>query len=774
MEIRSDMLAASAPDGTTDELLPAFADSARALAGRLRTCALNERDAWREVSAAGWLSILVPDSMGGLGLDLRHLAAVHEELGRTPTRVPVIACGLLPTVLLAQLPHSQLRDSLLRDIQRGELVVGIAWQDQVGQIALNPSSGVVCKFDGSGNSLEGTKRWVVSAKDVDGWLLDATDERGLRQIFWVSAGASKVHIQPSEIIDTYSVYDLALTGASVGQAIAQGDIATEAITYAIDIGRIAQGAELVGLARASFELTLEYMKTRVQFGKPIGANQALQHRMVDAYVRLEMADAGFKSAVLKHLAKELTLAETSSWAKARGADVALMMTRLAVQLHGAIGITDEYQLGHYWKRALFLSGWLGGPERHSARHLEQHETRELQFYSRAEFPNVNYHQMDWAAASIEDFRKIVRSFLEQNYPADLRNPPRRLRLNELKDWYATLARKGWLAPAWPREFGGMGLPPERLIAFVEEFEEFGVARLPDQGIINVGPILIKYGTEEQRRRYLPKILAGEEIWCQGYSEPGAGSDLASLRTRAELRGDYFCVNGQKSWTTLAHDATHMFMLARTSIEERKHDGISFLLVDLSTKGITVRPIRNIAGEEEFCEVFLDNVAVPVENLVGEMGEGWKIGMALLGFERLFVGSPKTSQYALTQLKRMGKARALLSDSNFRSTYGRLLLDLLELKAAFAKFSEIAGQGRDLPSNVSILKIWATETYTRISSELVRIADEDGARVGKLHLHGDDEVAPLASLLNASVTTIYGGSNEIQRNILAKRVLGLPT
>ncbi|HVF17890.1 MAG TPA: acyl-CoA dehydrogenase, partial [Steroidobacteraceae bacterium] len=473
-----------------DDLVPAFADSARALAGRLCTDALSEKDAWREISAAGWLSILVPETMDGLGLDLRHVAAVHEQLGRTPTRAPVIACGVLPTVLLARLSQSGLRDSLLQDIQSGKLVVGVAWQDQVGQIGLNASSSVACNTDGSGYVLQGTKRWVVSAKDVDGWLVDATDQCGLRKIFWLPSDAPEVEIQPYEVIDTYAAYELVLSEVTVGELIAEGDIATEAIDHAVDIARIAQGAELIGLARASFELTLDYLKTRVQFGKPIGANQALQHRMVDAYVRLEMAAAGVQSAIKKYLANELPLAEAASWAKSRGADVALMMTRLAVQLHGAIGITDEYQLGQYWKRAHFVSGWLGGPERHSARHLEQHQARELHSQSATKSPNAHADKTDFETASIEDFREVVRSFLKQNYPPALRNPPRRLRLHEIKDWLSTLARKGWLAPAWPRQYGGMGLTPAKLIAFVEEFEDFGAARTPDQGIINVGPILI--------------------------------------------------------------------------------------------------------------------------------------------------------------------------------------------------------------------------------------------------------------------------------------------
>ena len=755
-----------------DDDLAAFANSARDLAGRLQNDAAVERVAWREVCAAGWLSILMPEDMGGLGLNLSHVIAVHRELGRTPIRAPVIACGLLPTTLLAQLPSTPFRDSLLDGILRGDVVAAVAWQDRVGQISPLTTSGVRCSNGSGGTSLEGTKQWVVSAQHVDGWLVDARDESGLRRLFWLSSKSSEVDVRPADNIDKQFVFDLTLTKATQVQLVAEGEVVTAAIEHAIESCRLAQGAELLGLARAAFDLTLEYLKTRVQFGKPIGANQALQHRMVDAYVRLEMADAGLESAVRKHVAGELPLAEAASWVKARSAEVATMMTRLAVQLHGAIGITDEYPLGRYWKRALFLSSWLGGPEKHSARHLEHYESREALAISMPDSSCSSEQHATLDTASIEDFRKTIRSFLERNYPAEIRNPTRRLRLHEVRDWYLTLARKGWLAPAWPREHGGMGLPPDKLIAFVEEFEEFGAARLPDQGIINIGPILIKYGTEEQRRHHLPKILSGEEIWCQGYSEPGAGSDLAALRTRAELRGDRFIINGQKIWTTLAHDATHMFMLARTSVEEKKQDGISFLLVDLSSEGVTIRPIRNIGGEEEFCEVFFDDVEVPNKSLVGQLGQGWKIGMALLGYERLFVGSPKTSQYALSQLRRIAKARDLLSDSAFRSKYGKFVLDLLELKAAYAHFSKIAMKGSDLPSKVSILKLWATETYTRISAELVRIADEDGARIGKVVLPDGGEVAPLASLLNASVTTIYGGSNEIQRNILAKRVLGL--
>uniref|UniRef100_UPI002FCC887A acyl-CoA dehydrogenase family protein n=1 Tax=Ramlibacter sp. TaxID=1917967 RepID=UPI002FCC887A len=192
---------------------------------------------------------------------------------------------------------------------------------------------------------------------------------------------------------------------------------------------------------------------------------------------------------------------------------------------------------------------------------------------------------DWNAFDTDDFRAQVRAFFEQHYPESLRYPKRRLRWSDIRDWTLQLSDRGWLAPSWPVRHGGMGLSPEKLIAFIEEQERHGVARAPDMGVTMVGPLLIQHGTEAQRAHYLPRILSCQDIWCQGYSEPGSGSDLASLRTEAVADGDDFIVNGQKTWTTLAQDATHIFLLVRTDKTAKKQEGISFLLADMRTPGI---------------------------------------------------------------------------------------------------------------------------------------------------------------------------------------------
>ncbi len=542
----------------------------------------------------------------------------------------------------------------------------------------------------------------------------------------------------------------------------------------LDIARIAQSAELLGISRQALDIVLDYVKVRVPFGKPIGANQALQHRLVDAYIDVELAAACLREVLARFEDDPSRLPELASRAKARCAKSALNVTRLAIQLHGAIDITDECDIGFYWKRAVNLATWLGDVHLHHSRYMalkgmKQIDPRKGPDALNAAIPGVD---TDWSRMTEYDFRIGVRMFLQEHCPAHLRNPPTRLHWKEVSDWYFILSKQGWIAPAWPKEHGGMGLPPDKLIAFIEELEDFGAPRLPDQGIINLGPLLIKHGTEWQKAYWLPKIISGEHIWCQGYSEPNAGSDLASLRTEAVPDGDSFVVNGQKIWTTLAQDATHIFLLVRTDKAAKKQHGISFLLADLNTPGITVRPIRNIAGEEEFCEVFFENARIPQNNLVGGINEGWGIAKALLGYERIFIGSPKTSQRALWLLEQLGQDRNLFSDARFRSEFAALELDLADLRAMYAEFAEIVKRGETLPPSVSILKIWATETYTRISTKLIEAAGEDGGSVGPIEV-GDLKLDLLGPRFNAMATTIYGGTNEIQRNVIAQRVLELP-
>ncbi|MDY0012246.1 MAG: acyl-CoA dehydrogenase family protein [Rhodocyclaceae bacterium] len=389
-------------------------------------------------------------------------------------------------------------------------------------------------------------------------------------------------------------------------------------------------------------------------------------------------------------------------------------------------------------------------------------------------PRVN---TDYNELSDEEFRRRFREFLAAHYPTelrqDMRRPFYRLRGDDKNDWLKTVYQHGWRAPAWPKEFGGMGLDFGKQLIYMEEVERASVGRIIDNGEQMLGPTLMQFGSEEQKAYYLPRILSCEHIWAQGYSEPGSGSDLASLRTQAVRDGDHFVVNGQKIWTTQAMECTHIFALVRTSKLPKKQQGISFLLIDLKTPGVTVRPICSIAGEEELCEVFFDNVRVPVENLVGELDQGWTIAKALLGHERIFIGSPAQAIKALAVAKQLVKEAALDQDAGVMDRLAVLAADLHDYLLLYAEMCAQVKETGEPGPEVSALKLIISELLQRITEFNVEVGQEYGGIVGDAVIGGTtfDLHWPM---MMARPTTIFAGASEVQRDILAKAVLGMPS
>ncbi len=378
---------------------------------------------------------------------------------------------------------------------------------------------------------------------------------------------------------------------------------------------------------------------------------------------------------------------------------------------------------------------------------------------------------DYDAMGDGEFRLLVRDWIGKHYPLDVINPPHRLRFEAARPWYETLSKAGWLAPGWPVEHGGLGLSAGKQLILMEEQERYGCARINDMGVVMIGPLLIRYGTDAQRAFFLPRILSGEHVWCQGYSEPNAGSDLASLRTEAVLRDGEWVVNGQKIWTTRGADANWMFALVRTDKAARKQEGISFLLIPMNAKGLEVRPIKDISLDDELCETFFDDVRVPAENLVGEVNQGWSMAKALLGFERIFLGAPKHSEYALERLAMLAREMGCWDDPVIRDRCARLHLDLEDHKALYETFVEKVRHGETLGPDVSMLKLHQSELFQRITEFMLDIA---GMNAGRLQpMAGKDALHPASQFFQARPTTIYGGSSEIQRTIIARNVLGLP-
>ncbi len=365
-------------------------------------------------------------------------------------------------------------------------------------------------------------------------------------------------------------------------------------------------------------------------------------------------------------------------------------------------------------------------------------------------------------------------WLAANMPVSLRGRTVRPPPSELMPWYHALSRKGWIAPHWPKHYGGMGATLNEQIIMTEELARVGAPHLPAQGLNHIGPILMEFGTAEQKARHLPPIIAGSVIWAQGYSEPGAGSDLANLATRATLKGDHFVVQGQKIWTTWAHHSDWMFALVRTDPQAQpRQAGISFLLIDLHSPGIRIRPIKTIAGDDEFSEVFLDEVIVPAENLVGKLNDGWRIANRLLGHERLATANPQFALMALDRIKTMARASGIIADRAFLERLAAAAIDVTTLSALFNHAVELVNRQHSPGPESSVIKIFGSELLQRLNDLMIDAAG--GYAPSAEPLATDFGVVEAAApFLQCRRATIYGGSSEIQRNVLARRVLNLPT
>lgn len=390
-------------------------------------------------------------------------------------------------------------------------------------------------------------------------------------------------------------------------------------------------------------------------------------------------------------------------------------------------------------------------------------------------------------SDLDQFRQDARDWLEKNCPEFVRTPARGFddfysggRNPEFDHpdqvvWCERMAERGWTVPHWPREYGGGGLSKAEIKVLSEEMSRIGARRpLVSFGIDMLGPALLEFGTEEQKMEHLPKICRGEIRWCQGYSEPNAGSDLASLATRAEDKGDHFLINGQKVWTSYADKADWIFCLVRTDNSGTKHEGISFVLFDMDQPGVTVKPIKLISGSSPFCETFFDDAIADKANLVGELGKGWTIAKYLLTHEREMIsgfGAPPKKTVGQLALEQLGAdATGRLSNSILRQNIAQYQLDTMAFGATMARVGDEAKAGKGLGPASSIFKYYGTELNKR-RNEL------NLAALGEYALGWDGEAYNGGMVsrdwLRSKGNSIEGGTSEVQLNIVSKRVLGLP-
>ena len=385
----------------------------------------------------------------------------------------------------------------------------------------------------------------------------------------------------------------------------------------------------------------------------------------------------------------------------------------------------------------------------------------------------------------EAFRSEVRSFISSHLPSGVKGKARSdfTSREDYLVWHRILYRQGWIAPLWPKEYGGTGWNVTRRYIFNEESARAAAPQSLPFGIAMVGPVIYTFGNDDQKKKFLPRILSGEDWWCQGYSEPGAGSDLASLKTRAIREGDHYIVNGQKTWTTLAQFADWIFCLVRTDPSVKPQEGITFLLIDMKSPGITVKPIIVLDGVQEVNEVFFDNVKVPLENRIGEENKGWTYAKFLLVHERSGIAGVARSKNAIERLRAIAAAELidgepLIDTDGFARKLAALEIDLLALEFTELRTLSAEAKGGHAGPESSILKIKGTEIQQRITELTLEAIgcyaypDHRGFGDNEYPVGPDYAVGEAARYFNMRKASIYGGSNEIQRNIIAKAVLGL--
>ena len=393
-------------------------------------------------------------------------------------------------------------------------------------------------------------------------------------------------------------------------------------------------------------------------------------------------------------------------------------------------------------------------------------------------------------ADLETFRADTRAWLEKNAPPLVRTPmksdddanwggKKAKHPADVVRWLELMGERGWTAPMWPKEYGGGGLSKQEAKILSEEMHKLHLRpALIGFGLSMIGPLLLQHGSEDLKKEHIPKIVRGQIRWCQGYSEPGSGSDLASLQTKAVRDGDSFILNGQKVWTSYAEKADWMFVLVRTDFEAPKHNGITFLLMDMESPGVSVKPIKLISGSSPFCETFLSDVRVPVTNVVGKINDGWSMAKALLGHERTMIADAFKERDDAMRLLNMAKRyvgedeHGRVSDAVVRDRMTQVEMDQACLDLTMARIRDNAKAGHMPGAESSILKYYGTELNQRRRELMVQIAGPQGLgwegpgfEPGELKLTRD--------WLRSRGNTIEGGTSEVQLNVIAKRVLGLP-
>ncbi len=684
---------------------------------------------WDDLAAQGWLGLHVPEEHGGSGYGVPELAVVLEELGR------VVAPGpMVPTVItsaaLATVPDRAAAKSLLPKLASGELV---------GALAGGPGCGFTAEATADGVVVRGTARPVVGAHLADVVLAPA---RSGDDTIWVALDTSDLTVTELPSVDATQ---------RVAEVVADDiTVPTDRVVEGLDSTRVSAlvatlvAAGLVGTAQWCVDTAAEYARDRVQFGRPIGQFQGVKHKCADMIARTELARAAAWDAAR---ATDDDIGDTDLAAASAielALDAAFTNGKDCIQVLGGIGFTWEHDAHIYLTRASATANLLG-PSSRWREHL-----------ARLALDGVRRRLAVDLGPEADAVRAEVRTFLAE--VKDL--PPEEQRRR--------MADDGYIVPTWPEPWGRAAKAVEQLV--IEE--EFRAAKVTRPGIMIGGwalPPAMVYGTQEQQERWIPPTLRGEISWCQLFSEPGAGSDLANLSTRATRTDGGYLISGQKVWTSMAQFADWGILLARTDPDAPKHNGISCFFVDMkSTEGIDIRPLRELTGDAMFNEVFFNDAFVPEDCLIGAENDGWRAARTTLANERVFMGSGMSFGHGLETIIQGVADRGQGDDQHVLDEVGGLASTAHALGCLGFRLTLAALAGADPSgSEASVRKLLGVVHDQRVQEVGLGLLGPEGAVA-----EGDGAQWSRGFLFNRNLT-IAGGTSEIQRNIIGERVLGLP-
>lgn len=725
-----------------------------------------DRTLWAEIADMGWLGVTLNEDDGGAGLSLGDEMLLFEEFGRVLYPGPFWSNVALALPCLERAPDARLR------LLDGSSSITLAWAEPGGLEHLSDAAQATCQAvlaDGA---------WTVSGRKVDVPDLASADEVIVLTctsegpaLHLVAADGRGVTIHAGSAMDDSRRFGSISLDRAPAQLLAIAADAEKLIAQLRLRALLAIAYESLGLAERMLADTVAYASAREQFGRAIGGFQALSVPMADRYVDIQLARALAGWAVVAVETGSASARAAAEIAKASCSRAAEATGETATQVFGAIAFTWEHHVHRYLRRALANAQFEGAPA------LQRRRIADALVDEQAVPQTVEL--MDDDAAAV--FRVEVRDWIAANLPTSesgnglLSDPAQ---FEEVKRaWQQRMASTGHLVAHWPEAYGGRAAPPLTTAIFRGE----AVRAHPrvshgDGGEDLVAPLLIQHGTPEQKQRFLDPIRQETEIWAQGFSEPDAGSDLAALKTRAVARGDAWVLNGNKTWTTYAPYADFLFILARTDAQAKRHRGITCFIVDARAPGIEIRPIRDIAGTDEFGEVFLSDVEVPTANILGRVNEGWAVAVMTLAFERVIESCEDISELEFMFDRLLDGLRERRErhgpdavPESTREHVGELWSALQAVKLVQHSSLRALEASETPPPESEILKL----AWSEVSQQVARLGLElFGVR------HHDDQPSGVrrfweTSYLNSRSMTIYAGTSEILRSVIAERILGLP-